>query len=510
MENESRKFGLNGIILGMVLIIVVAGMGLGFWWCFKQLSLVKRNQLRLQGRIEDTQDSIQKIAGKIVGIEQEQLKLRDEMNGVQNDMEELVGDMAETIEQNQLELRDMIENLRENVGEISSEIAAIRQNQLKFEGMIERIAEEMLPGDLLEVISVEPSSPAVLAFGEKLRVKIRYCIASSDSAQIWARPYTHGRRTSRYRAHGSPFHKKGCGEIEGYFFFENETVVDEVRIEMVDSETREALDSISYKIDARWVQPKISKRKAERIFIDVNNADGEMGWKEEYVIKLKSIDDISRQFGVNWYRPHRVARISTEKPDLINTLPKFRHEMQRYLTLRLGDAENNEIVGVMDFRKPDKNHFPFDLYLDRDRDGDLVEDFIEDRKHIEGISVPYKDGTTENYALNLYSYSTSSEPIGVAYQSHAGRYGILEADKKRIQILVLDNSGNGIFNDDDDVILLDWDMDGKIDGSHRADDDRPLYSLFELPGGKYRVVEFDAPGRRMILRRQKQGWFKLW
>ena len=236
------------------------------------------------------------------------------------------------------------------------------------------------------------------------------------------------------------------------------------------------------------------------ISIDVNNLDGEKGWKDEYVITLKSTGDIRKYFGVNWYRPHMIDSISAEKPDFIKAIPKVRHRMQRYLILRLGDAQNNQIAGVMDFKKPDVKHFPFDLYLDRDRNGNLAEDFIIDTRHIEGLSAAYSDGTTEDYALQLYSYS--DEPVGVAYQSHAGRYGILEADRKRIQILVIDNTGNGIFNDADDVILLDWDLDGKLDGSHQAKEYRPLYSLLELPGGSYRVAEFDAPGRRMMLRRQ--------
>jgi hypothetical protein len=194
--------------------------------------------------------------------------------------------------------------------------------------------------------------------------------------------------------------------------------------------------------------------------------------------------------------------MSTKKPDFIDVLPKFRYQMQRYLILRLGDADNNQVVGVMDFRKPDRNHFPFDLYLDKDCDGNLAEDFIENRRHIEGIRTCYKDGTTENYALHLYSYSTSSEPIGVAYQSLSGRYGILEANKKLVQVLVIDNTGNALFNDDDDAILLDWDLDGALDGSHQADEDQPLYSALELPGGTYKVAAFDPAGRKMIIRRQ--------
>jgi len=241
------------------------------------------------------------------------------------------------------------------------------------------------------------------------------------------------------------------------------------------------------------------KTEGNRILIDPNNPGGQKGWKSKYAIQLKPVNRITEQFGVNWYRPHKVATISTDKPDSLNALPKFKYEIQRYLTLRLGDAENNQIIGVMDFSKPDRQHFPFDLYLDRDRDGNLAEDFIDDRTHMKGIKVPYKDGTTEDYSLHLYSYS--NEPIGVAYQSHAGRYGILEADQKRIQILVIDNTGNGVFNDDDDVILMDWDIDGKLDGTHQANEHRPLYSLLKLRDVSYRVVQLDAPGRHMVLRR---------
>ena len=109
-----------------------------------------------------------------------------------------------------------------------------------------------------------------------------------------------------------------------------------------------------------------------RISIDVNNPEGKAGWEDEYVIELKPTGDINKEFGVDWNRPHSVGSISTSKPDFISILPKFRYQMQQYLILRLGDAENNQIAGVMDFMKPDQKYPPFDLYLDRDRDGDLA------------------------------------------------------------------------------------------------------------------------------------------
>lgn len=100
---------------------------------------------------------------------------------------------------------------------------------------------------------------------------------------------------------------------------------------------------------------------------------------------------------------------------------------------------------------------------------------------VTGIKVPYKDGTTEEYSLELYVHQDEGE-VAVWYQPKAGRYGVLEANQKRISIFVLDNSGKGLFNDSDEVILLD--IDGQIDVGHQDDTDRKLYSVLELPGGK--------------------------
>jgi len=575
MEEKSKELKMSRVVLVVVFAVAALGIGFGLGWYAKELCAIKQNQLRFEDTIEAMQSNIQAITEKETALGKEQLKLQGSIRDAEDNMEALVGDISETIgqnraeladamkniredtqkmvsglaerieknqlesrqaiesvrnntqeivrnlaeriEKNQLEFRDVIVSLRENTHEIADKIATAQQELLDFRALVEQISREAL-GSSLEVISVEPSSPAVLNPGEKLTVKFRYRLGSSEDVQIWARPYTRGSRTRGYKAHGSPHYKKSVnktGVAEGWFYFDEPTVVDEVRINMRDVTTGENVYTASYKIDARWVgselakkaqakrQSRSSRSASKRICIDVNNPAGQAGWKDEYVIKLGPTNDIRREFGVNWFRPHRFGSISTEKPDFINALPQFKHEMQRYLTLRLGNAENNQIFGVMDFRKPDRNHFSFDLYLDRDRDGDLAEDFVADRNHITGICVPYDDGTVENYALSAYSYSTDNEFIGVAYQSHAGRYGILEADKKRIQLLVIDNSGNAIFNDDDDVILLDWDLDGEIDGSHKTDDDRPMYSLLKLPGGSYRVVEFDEPGRRMVIRREQ-------
>ena len=224
-------------------------------------------------------------------------------------------------------------------------------------------------------------------------------------------------------------------------------------------------------------------------------------WKKEYVVELKVIDDITTsRFGVNWFRPHTPYKISTEKPDFITTLPPFKHEMQQYLTFRLGNAEDNHICAVADFQNPDQKYFPFDLYLDRNRDGDLTDDFVHDQKRITDIQIPYDDDTAEKYTLYLYSYSLDNQPLGFAYQCKTGRYGVIDIGQVQIPLLVIDQTGDGVFNDSEDVLLLDWDLDGKINGSHQADEDVTLYSLLELPGATYQVAEFDPAGRRMVLK----------
>jgi len=106
--------------------------------------------------------------------------------------------------------------------------------------------------DLLEIVSPTPQTPTVLSLGERFTVKVRYHLASVNQARIWARPYTGGKYTSGYRAHPSPMYDAGTGEMEGWFFFDEPTKVDEVRVQMVPADSREPIAAASLKISAEW------------------------------------------------------------------------------------------------------------------------------------------------------------------------------------------------------------------------------------------------------------------
>lgn len=252
--------------------------------------------------------------------------------------------------------------------------------------------------------------------------------------------------------------------------------------------------------------PKPAKKPSGRIFVDVNNPNGPVGWQDQYTVQLSAVVADKQNFLIDWYKPFLAQEVSPNKPDIVKKTPKFKYANQLYFFLKLGDVANNRIAGVIDFAPTKEKYFPFDLYLDRNRDGDLTDDLISDvdtdsfSHHARGIKVSYKDGTTEEYAVQIYTAQDDDE-ISICYASDAGRYGVLEANQKRIGILILDTSGNGLFNDADDEILIDWDFDGTIDGSSRAKGARDLFSVLDLQTEKYRITEIDPAGHRLTLSR---------
>lgn len=106
--------------------------------------------------------------------------------------------------------------------------------------------------DSLEIVSTIPPTPAVLKLGEKMRVKIRYHLVSAEKAHIWARPFIKGRNNVSAKTHPSYGHDAGNGEIEGWFFSDEATKVDEVRVTMVAYDSRKLIATASLPIEAEW------------------------------------------------------------------------------------------------------------------------------------------------------------------------------------------------------------------------------------------------------------------
>ncbi|MFC1738670.1 TlpA family protein disulfide reductase [Planctomycetota bacterium] len=245
----------------------------------------------------------------------------------------------------------------------------------------------------------------------------------------------------------------------------------------------------------------------ERVRIEVDNPEGDSGWKDEYEFWLRPAFDLHENYGLRGWKPFAVEA-SEEKPEGFPELPEFKHDMQRFLTFELGNTKENVFYGVADFDKPEEEYFPFDLYVDTDRDGEFEEIGKLEERDGNGrpdtfrMWVPYKDDDSDQYAIWLWSYLKKGpgDP-SFSYFVKSARYALFRANKKVIQVLVMDNTGNGIFNDESDRIVLDWDLDGMIECEDR-NGMRPLYEPFGIGGEVYRVTECDPRGRRMVIRKQ--------
>jgi thiol-disulfide isomerase/thioredoxin len=111
----------------------------------------------------------------------------------------------------------------------------------------------------LEIKSITPAPPAELKAGERLTVTVQYKNPESRPVHIWARPYTNGKSTGGYRAHPSPSYNAPTGRMEGWFYFDQPTVVDEVRVEMIanaGSADRKTLATTSQQLKATWTGTK--------------------------------------------------------------------------------------------------------------------------------------------------------------------------------------------------------------------------------------------------------------
>ncbi|MFA6186922.1 MAG: hypothetical protein WC770_06915 [Phycisphaerae bacterium] len=106
-----------------------------------------------------------------------------------------------------------------------------------------------------DVLEVSSCKPAVLALGENLNVEVLYELNSMDSAMIWVRPFVNGKRTGGYSAHHLiPVNKQkeNPGVAECWFSFDRPAEINEIRVFMQDTKTRQIVKEISHKINAKW------------------------------------------------------------------------------------------------------------------------------------------------------------------------------------------------------------------------------------------------------------------
>jgi hypothetical protein len=106
-------------------------------------------------------------------------------------------------------------------------------------------------GDRLEIVGINPWLPAKLSLKGHLRVTIAYQLKSKPRCLLWVRPVITETRLPDSFAHGSLFNKRGSGFVTGYFGFNNEAQLNQIRVRMAD-EDFETILSLVYTINASW------------------------------------------------------------------------------------------------------------------------------------------------------------------------------------------------------------------------------------------------------------------
>lgn len=104
----------------------------------------------------------------------------------------------------------------------------------------------------LEITVTKPKTPSTLAKGEKLTITIHYNNLGPNPVRIFARPNTGGKPTDGCLSHPSPEYAKGSGDVEGWFFFENPALIDEVLVKMIDAKTNETIATTKLPVKITW------------------------------------------------------------------------------------------------------------------------------------------------------------------------------------------------------------------------------------------------------------------
>ncbi len=99
---------------------------------------------------------------------------------------------------------------------------------------------ETAAGDRLKVVQLIPPLEEELGEkefhklkdGQRMLVQFQYTVESVDGARIFVLPYFDGKPLRKYQAQGSSIYPKGSGKASRYFRLTDESMVDEIQVQM--------------------------------------------------------------------------------------------------------------------------------------------------------------------------------------------------------------------------------------------------------------------------------------
>lgn len=156
-------------------------------------------------------------------------------------------------------------------------------------------------GDRLEVVEIRPSFDRALTKkefhqlkdGQRLSVRFQYTIESIEGARIFVRPYVDGKRLRKFEAHGSPVYPKGSATASGYFRLTDESVVDEIQIQMWSDGEQLLVLKIPVRIKGTEPAAKVVDPYTTPTFLAIKNfleEQGRLGLSLDFAAALANVE----------------------------------------------------------------------------------------------------------------------------------------------------------------------------------------------------------------------------
>ncbi len=126
------------------------------------------------------------------------------------------------------------------------------QTTLLFEAYLPVYFRFMALANSVTTLSIAFDTPNVFQYGDNVYVSFKYQVNSRGGARIWIRPFSGSHLSPDYAAHPSPIYS-GSGSGSGYFTLNSgPTVVDHIRIQMVDPNTNALLYETFLPVHLYW------------------------------------------------------------------------------------------------------------------------------------------------------------------------------------------------------------------------------------------------------------------
>ena len=206
---------------------------------------------------------------------------------------------------------------------------------------------------------------------------------------------------------------------------------------------------------------------------------------------------------VNYYRPARIVLSATAEEELQRE-PQYESENPQYGAMHLGDAADRLVTLVIDEAEGKSPR----IFVDRNNDEDLTNDGPGEWSQTTGssmrlsnvvIDVEYMDRSIP-YTFEFYRFKDRLQECVLCYRN-AGRTGHIDSDGESYSIAVLDENGDGRFDDlDNGTLFIDLNQDGKLVGRSDSAEYHKLNEPFNIHAKVWEVASLSPDGTVLNLR----------